>query len=177
MRLQRHRVPDEGQGSLSIVARGTSSPPPHNVLVCGNPGPEAYLFPVAHNAVRVSSDSVTELEQLRILLERHSPALVIFTRASLDRLVSSPLDSRIAMAVAGPTGKPLRPLSPENAQLLRLVAKGLRNPEIEQATGMKRRTVRAHLSDLFRQFEVTNRTELVGVLVEIADSAYLTTVE
>jgi DNA-binding CsgD family transcriptional regulator len=68
----------------------------------------------------------------------------------------------------------LNTLSPVNAELVRLVAKGLRNPEIERATGMKRRTIRAHLSDLFRQFDVTNRTELIGALIELGGANYLT---
>ncbi len=60
----------------------------------------------------------------------------------------------------------LSSLSEVNAELVRLVVKGLHNDEIGRATGINERTVRSRLSDLYRHFEVTNRTELVGLLIE-----------
>lgn len=138
--------------------------PAADVLICGNPGPMPYLVTAPHREVRVASESVSELQQLRTLLERHAPSVVVFTRASLDRLVGSADDSHRAPAIA--THSRLSTvLSPANAELVRLVAKGMHNADIGRATGMKRRTVRAHLSDLFREFGVTNRTQLIGALL------------
>jgi DNA-binding NarL/FixJ family response regulator len=52
------------------------------------------------------------------------------------------------------------------AEVVRLLAKGLRNGEIASSLGLKPRTVRTVLSNLYLEYEVTNRTELLGLLVE-----------
>jgi DNA-binding CsgD family transcriptional regulator len=134
------------------------------VLVCGNPGPASRLLESVNELVHISLEPAQGIEQLRSLLKRLSPTLVVFTPATLACLLGADQGN-------GRSGESLAEetrvlLSPVNAELVRLVAKGLRNPEIERVTGMKVRTVRAHLSELYRRFEVTNRTELVGVLIE-----------
>lgn len=128
---------------------------PHAGL-CGN-GIEVCIVP----------DAVGGLEGLWKLVEHHSPAVVVLSRASLDLLFSDRRTANKRFHAAKGVENTLQMLSPVNAELVRLVAKGLRNTEIGRATGMKPRTVRARLSELYRQFEVTNRTELVGVLIEL----------
>lgn len=48
--------------------------------------------------------------------------------------------------------------------VLQLLCKGLTNPEIARLMGIKERTVKYYVSQLFSMFEVTNRTELAGLL-------------
>lgn len=59
-------------------------------------------------------------------------------------------------------------LTTKQKTILDLMRRGLRNAEIASALKMKERTVKYHVSRLFLQFDVTNRTELVGLLDEPA---------
>lgn len=47
--------------------------------------------------------------------------------------------------------------------MLFLLSKGLRNAEIADQVDMTERTVKGYVSRLFLIFDVTNRTELVGL--------------
>jgi DNA-binding CsgD family transcriptional regulator len=89
----------------------------------------------------------------------------VFTRESLDRLVTQEGGTTLDASLPNQAAQRRPCLSPVNAEIVELVARGFKNPEIERATGMKRRTIRAHLSELYRQFKVTNRTELVAALM------------
>jgi DNA-binding NarL/FixJ family response regulator len=53
--------------------------------------------------------------------------------------------------------------------VLRLVCKGLRNSEIASHIGLAERTVKTYVKDLFLIFDVTNRTELAGLLAAEAE--------
>jgi DNA-binding NarL/FixJ family response regulator len=57
-------------------------------------------------------------------------------------------------------------LDDRKAEVVRLLGKGLRNGEIASSLGLKARTVRTVLSNLYLEYEVTNRTELLGLLME-----------
>ena len=48
--------------------------------------------------------------------------------------------------------------------IMHLVCRGLRNSEIASIVGVTERTVKWHMGRLFKRFDVTNRTELVGML-------------
>ncbi len=163
MRLQGNRPSCKHTDTRASVQ--DAPPCEHNVLVCGTIGRPRYSHPGLRH-VCVPQESVSEWNQLLVLLKRHSPSLVVFTRASLEQLVESTSLPDPLLPASSHAKTILLGLSPKDAELIRLVAKGLRNCEIEHATGMKARTVRAHLSDLFRQFDVTNRTELIGALIE-----------
>ncbi len=150
------RIETCGTPALTAPAEGIA-----RVLVCGNPGPASHLLGRVDDLVHISLKPAHGLQQLR------SPSQAPLTHAGClhtghHLLGTDQVSSRSCESLAEET----RALSPVNAELVRLVAKGLRNPEIERVTGMKLRTVRAHLSELYRLFEVTNRTELVGVLIE-----------
>jgi DNA-binding CsgD family transcriptional regulator len=56
-------------------------------------------------------------------------------------------------------------LNTKQTEVLLLVCKGLRNSDIAKALGLKERTIKAYMAQLFLIFDVTNRTELVGLFV------------
>lgn len=58
-------------------------------------------------------------------------------------------------------------LSERQKLTLSLVLKGLRNDEIARVLGLSCSSVEWYLSQLFLIFEVTNRTELVGVTAQV----------
>jgi len=52
-------------------------------------------------------------------------------------------------------------LSPREGEILRLIAKGLSNPQVATALGVSRATVRTHLEHIYAKLDVSNRTEAV----------------
>lgn len=52
-------------------------------------------------------------------------------------------------------------LSPRETEILKLIAKGLSNPQVAQALGVSRATVRTHLEHIYAKLDVSNRTEAV----------------
>ncbi len=52
-------------------------------------------------------------------------------------------------------------LSPRESEILKLIAKGLSNPQVAQALGVSRATVRTHLEHIYAKLDVSNRTEAV----------------
>jgi DNA-binding NarL/FixJ family response regulator len=55
-------------------------------------------------------------------------------------------------------------LRPRQQEVLRLLCKGLRNAEIGAQLGISERSVKGYVSQLFLIFEVSNRTELAGLI-------------
>lgn len=55
-------------------------------------------------------------------------------------------------------------LNQRQRQVLVFLCKGLRNAEIGQQLDITERTVKAYISQLFLIFDVTNRSELVGLM-------------
>jgi DNA-binding NarL/FixJ family response regulator len=55
-------------------------------------------------------------------------------------------------------------LNSRQSEVLYLLCKGLRNAEIAGQLNLSERTVKWYINQLFEIFQVTNRTELVGVL-------------
>ncbi len=56
-------------------------------------------------------------------------------------------------------------LNTKQTEVLSLVCKGLRNSDIAKALGLKEQTIKAYMAQLFLIFDVTNRTEFVGLFV------------
>jgi len=54
-----------------------------------------------------------------------------------------------------------RSLSPREAEILQLIAKGLTNPEVAGILSLSRSTIRTHLEHIYEKLEVTNRVEAV----------------
>jgi DNA-binding NarL/FixJ family response regulator len=73
----------------------------------------------------------------------------------------SPLDPRAARVLvdARRNQAPARTLSPREEEVLRLLASGLANKQIARRLGITERTVKAHLTSVFQQLGVTDRTQ------------------
>jgi DNA-binding NarL/FixJ family response regulator len=73
----------------------------------------------------------------------------------------SPLDPKVARVLvdARRTQRPSRELSAREEEVLRLVATGLANKQIARRLGITERTVKAHLTSVFAQLGVTDRTQ------------------
>ncbi len=75
---------------------------------------------------------------------------------SVAALVLSELSSpRVASPDAFPT------LTDRESEVLDLLAQGLRNPDIAQRLGVRPKTVRNHVSNVFTKLAVTDRTEAI----------------
>lgn len=135
-----------------------------SVLVCGTLQSRLNMIAASRSKFSVPDETIAGWDELSSLLDSHSTSVVVLTREVLERLASDTFKSETAELHPTPG---VRSLSAGHLELVRLVAKGLRNAEIERVTGIKARTVRAHLSELYRQFDVTNRTELIGTLLEM----------
>jgi DNA-binding NarL/FixJ family response regulator len=73
---------------------------------------------------------------------------------------NAPLDPRVARALlpSAPPARPADELSAREEQVLRLVTKGLANKQIARYLGISESTVKAHISNVFRQIGVADRT-------------------
>jgi DNA-binding NarL/FixJ family response regulator len=73
----------------------------------------------------------------------------------------SPLDPRAARALLGArrAGAPLDTLSEREREVLLMVVEGLANKQIAQRLSISEKTVKAHLTSVFRQIGVTDRTQ------------------
>ncbi|MDQ1466711.1 MAG: hypothetical protein QOH10_1126 [Actinomycetota bacterium] len=73
----------------------------------------------------------------------------------------SPLDPRAARVLvdARREQSPARALSPREEEVLRLLATGLANKQIARRLGITERTVKAHLTSVFQQLGVSDRTQ------------------
>jgi DNA-binding NarL/FixJ family response regulator len=61
---------------------------------------------------------------------------------------------------------PSQRFTKRHQEVLHLVSKGLRNAEIGHQLGLTERSVKGYVSQLLLIFDVTNRTELVGLFVD-----------
>jgi DNA-binding NarL/FixJ family response regulator len=73
----------------------------------------------------------------------------------------SPLDPKAARVLldAQRAQRPARTLSAREEEVVRLVATGLANKQIARRLGISERTVKAHLTNVFQQLGVTDRTQ------------------
>jgi len=73
----------------------------------------------------------------------------------------SPLDPKAARELlsARAPGSPLESLSPREREVLVMVAEGLPNKVIARKLSISEKTVKAHLTSVFRQIGVTDRTQ------------------
>ena len=71
----------------------------------------------------------------------------------------SPIDARIAKALLPSTVPSARDiLSAREAQVLRLITRGLSNKQIGAELGIAERTVKVHVGNVFRRIDVADRT-------------------
>ncbi|HET7474460.1 MAG TPA: response regulator transcription factor [Dermatophilaceae bacterium] len=71
----------------------------------------------------------------------------------------APLDPRVARSLLPSAGAgPAQVLSARELQVLRLVAQGLANKQVARALGISERTVKVHVTNIFRAIGVGDRT-------------------
>lgn len=71
----------------------------------------------------------------------------------------APVDPRVAgVLLPTPANRESGGLSPREQEVLELVAQGLANKQVGRALGISERTVKAHLSRIFREIGVLDRT-------------------
>jgi DNA-binding NarL/FixJ family response regulator len=94
-----------------------------------------------------------------LLKDADPPELIAGIRAAADG--ESPLHPKAASAVlrARAERKPAQDLSEREREVLELVADGLSNQKIAVRLGISEKTVKAHLTSVFRQLGVDDRTQ------------------
>jgi len=94
-----------------------------------------------------------------LLKDADPPELIAGIRAAADG--ESPLHPKAASAVlrARAERKPAQELSEREREVLELVADGLSNQKIAARLGISEKTVKAHLTSVFRQLGVDDRTQ------------------
>lgn len=55
----------------------------------------------------------------------------------------------------------MRPLTPREKDIVDLVVKGLTNREVADHLGVSEKTVKFHMTNIFRKYEVTQRAALI----------------
>ena len=82
--------------------------------------------------------------------------------AVLHPAIARKVFSRFCVAKGSPSGVPqLTELSEREIEILRLAAQGMSNQDIAGKLFLSRRTVQAHLANIFRKMDVGSRTEAV----------------
>jgi DNA-binding NarL/FixJ family response regulator len=94
-----------------------------------------------------------------LLKDADPPELISGIRAAADG--ESPLHPKAASAVlrARAERRPAHELSEREREVLELVANGLSNQKIAARLGISEKTVKAHLTSVFRQLGVDDRTQ------------------
>ena len=77
-----------------------------------------------------------------------------------ERAVSAHMLSTVFQATRAPEHEQLRPLSARERQVLSWVSSGADNGDIAQSLQITERTVKAHVSSLYRKLRQDNRTQL-----------------
>src|SRR5581483_1112976 len=92
-----------------------------------------------------------------------TPDLIVLSLETLQKLFSK---TTLPVNSTDDLERALWGLRDRQAEIVRMIAKGLRNREIANSLGLSSRTVKAILSSLYLRYDVTNRTELLGLLME-----------
>jgi two-component system, NarL family, response regulator LiaR len=86
--------------------------------------------------------------------------------ATGDMVLSAPIGQRLLKQAARFPTRPVlleagEKLSTREMEVLKLTARGLSNKDVASALGIKLRTVKGHLADIFAKLRVASRTEAV----------------
>jgi len=126
-------------------------------LIAAHPGVAVVVLTSFSERARVR-DAI-DAGAVGYLLKDSDPAdLVSGVRAAARG--EAPLDPRVARALL-PGGEPEQRgvrLSPREREVLALVGKGMANKQIARALGITERTVKVHLTSVFRHLGVGDRT-------------------
>ena len=136
-------------------------------VVSGREEPDAVREALAAGAVGFIPKSATR-EVLGRALElifaggRYAPPELLGSAAP-----AAPAARPAPRRPATPGGGPEEwPLSERQRQVLELLSRGLTNPEIGDALGIRLGTVKVHVARIFEVLDVTNRAEAVRVFTE-----------
>jgi len=126
----------------------------------------------------IDDPSLLEAKALKvegIVLKNSDPAYLLECLEQVERggsWIDPELKQRIAeLADRFDSGRP--PLAPRERELIRCVARGLRNREIAQQLGVTEGTVKVYLHAVFDKLGVKNRTELAIRADEFLAESYL----
>ncbi len=134
----------------------------HRLLLCDRDGHSPDLLGDMQRAEICTAD-VSDFESLSTVVSRVSPDLVVLTKYRLELML---MKERRHVDPVEDLECALIDLRPRDADVIRMLAKGLRNHEIASSLGLRVRTVKSILSILYLRHDVTNRTELLGLLME-----------
>jgi NarL family two-component system response regulator LiaR len=86
--------------------------------------------------------------------------------ATGDMVLSAPIGQRLLKQAARFPTRPVlleagEKLSARELEVLKMTARGLSNKDVASALGIKQRTVKGHLADIFSKLRVASRTEAV----------------
>ncbi len=122
--------------------------------------------------VHVPSDNVPELDSE---LHEQRPDYVLCRADFLTNLISNhrAVKAATAMNVIRPALLNESEISPRDLQVLQLIAKGARNSDIAQVLDVAESSVKRILQSLYERFEVANRAELLGRIIELQEESKL----
>ncbi len=132
------------------------------LLICDKDRESAPSLARLGKATLYITDAL-DRRQLSDVVSEVSPTAVLISRELLSSLLeegSSVSESVEDLELA------LVDLRPRDAEVVRMLAKGLHNHEIAHSLGISVRLVKSILSALYMRHDVTNRTELLGQLME-----------
>jgi DNA-binding CsgD family transcriptional regulator len=169
MQVKEKRSVEVGMSTLSRVeflardeSKSKSSTAGPRLLFCGPTGKGQPNLEQLNQA-DVCAVDIRSAGELSSALSAIAPDLVVLSLEAVRRLLS---DKTFVLNSAEDLEYALSGLRTRHADIIRMMAKGLRNHEIANSLGLSSRTVKAILSSLYLHYDVTNRTELLGLLME-----------
>jgi DNA-binding CsgD family transcriptional regulator len=148
-------------------SKSKSLTPSPRLLFCGPTGSGQQNLDL-FSKVDVCAVDVQSAEELSRAVSATAPDLIVLSLEALRRVFANGTSS---FNSAEDLEYALLGLRARQADIVRMIAKGLRNREIARSLGLSSRTVKAILSALYLRYDVTNRTELLGLLMEQGHSA------
>jgi DNA-binding CsgD family transcriptional regulator len=115
------------------------------------------------NKADVCALNIHSAAELLRAVSAAAPDLIVLDFETLRKILAA---GNLSFTSAEDLEYALSGLNSRQADIVRMIAKGLRNREIASSLGLSSRTVKAILSSLYLRYDVTNRTELLGLLME-----------
>jgi DNA-binding CsgD family transcriptional regulator len=137
--------------------------PGPKLLFCAATGRCQRNLQLLRKGADVRAIDIQSAEQLLRAALATAPDLIVLDFETLRRILGADV---LPLASAEDLEYALSELNARQADIVRMIAKGLRNREIAASLGLSSRTVKAILSSLYLRYDVTNRTELLGLLME-----------
>lgn len=120
--------------------------------------PDAYVVMLTATTDRNQVLDALDAGAVGYLIKDADPiALVDGVRAAANG--DAPLDARVAKVLLDRRTRSTPSLTPREAEVLQLVGEGLANKAIARRLGISEKTVKAHLTRVFAELEVSDRTQ------------------